>query len=86
MQPTHMQPSQLALMFPTEMQTGNWEQQIQGAQNCNHDRHCDLVLERGRYTVLENFDKRDKKSTDKLPAYTLFPAKGCQVAWKSQVK
>jgi hypothetical protein len=36
--------------------------------------------------VQENFDKRDKKSTDNLPAYTLFPANGCQIAWKSQVK
>jgi hypothetical protein len=35
---------------------------------------------------LQDFDKRDKKSTDDLPAYTLFPAKGYQIAWKSQVK
>jgi hypothetical protein len=27
-----------------------------------------------------------KKSPDYLPAETLFPAKGCQIAWKSQVK
>jgi hypothetical protein len=26
------------------------------------------------------------KGTDNLPAYTLFPAKGRQIAWKSQVK
>jgi hypothetical protein len=36
--------------------------------------------------VQENFDKRDKKNIDNLPAMTLFPAKGCQIAWKSQVK
>jgi hypothetical protein len=39
--------------------------------------------EEGRriYHVQENIDKRDKKSTDRD-----FPAKGCQIAWKSQVK
>jgi NAD(P)H-dependent flavin oxidoreductase YrpB (nitropropane dioxygenase family) len=30
--------------------------------------------------------KKKKKNTDNLPAETLFPAKGCQIAWKSQVK
>jgi hypothetical protein len=37
------------------------------------------------FSVQENFDKRDKKSTDNIPAQTLFPAKGCQIAWKTQV-
>jgi hypothetical protein len=37
-------------------------------------------------SIQENFDKRDKKSTDYLPAYTFFPAQGCQITWKSQVK
>jgi hypothetical protein len=36
--------------------------------------------------IQENFDKRNKKSTDNLPAQTLLPAKGCQkssqIDWK----
>jgi hypothetical protein len=38
------------------------------------------------FQLQEKFDKRDKESTDNLPAWTLFPAKGCQIALKSQVK
>jgi hypothetical protein len=44
---------------------------------------CKINLEKMSFSpglssirVQENFDKRDKKSTDNLPTSTLFPAKG----------
>jgi hypothetical protein len=40
----------------------------------------------GGCPIQENFDKREKKATDNLPAQTNFPAKGCQIAWEKSSK
>jgi protein subunit release factor B len=38
-------------------------------------------------SIQENFDKRDKKKAQiTFPLRHVFPAKGCQIVWKSQCK